>query len=283
MNGIKQEPMDEEIDVPKLNQYPKQYTNRRIEDKPESLLKPINQRPKIEGKPLPPLTPIEIATEVQPALIKSRFNLKLALSKAAAKDESNIIKPKTELIRINTDSPETVTYVPSPKSITTVSSTSNSSSEEMDVLKDEQIPEQLDKEKFLGMFGLFTPVYCHYLQNRRPQRKRRSCTSAERREYHCGKYELYERQFSKRGKKQFLYSPPATRAKRRIASNPEKTATVVPEKKDPVIMPKRSRATGSNHSSSSSLSSQMDTQYVCLTCFGRSMFYSLSSHIANHS
>lgn len=236
--------------------------------KPESLLKPIDQRPKLDGKPVSP--PQQIDEKQPPQVNQARNKLRQALFKAI--DESNGKKQKIEdlQIRITTDSPDMVSHVPSPNSITAISSASNSSSEDMAAVKDEETVYDLGQERFLKLFSLGTPAFVNYLQNRRPQRKKRNCTSTERNDFHYGKYELYERQFAKnRSKRAFLYSPPATRAKRRTASNAEKPEIVVPEKKDYSRNKVVTAATVKTNPSATIVS---NNKRVCLICWKQSEF-----------
>lgn len=262
---------------PKWSQTIKQYAARKsietitVKQNPQSLLKPIDERsvvaikmPSLGAKTLEPLESIIITQrqeEQPPELIKGRINLRQALAKAAAKDDSKLLPE----ISISTKSPETVPFIPSPKSATTTSLASNSSTDEIDGLKDDEKLEDIDQERFLGFFGLCTESQYEYLKNRRPIRKKRHCTSAERRDYHNnGKYKLYEEQFLKRGRRQFLYSPPATRAKKRIAivavDRPE---TKAPEKKEFVIIPKRAKPA---KPATISIQADIDDK-VCVSCY----------------
>lgn len=212
-----------------------------------------------------------------------RMRLSAALCKA--KDEQSLQN------RIQTDSPETiaastsssspsVTQTLTVKCSTTPLSSSQSSNNDSPTSMDlespcqgEVDPSEMEQENFLRIFNLFTPTQTAYLMNRRPQRKKRVCTSTERMDYYYGKYELFEKQFTKRNKRQFLYSPPATRAKRRIASNGINLMA-----KDAITAAATKRTTKgikSNASSSSSLSSngssnQLTTEKVCVTCYKRS-------------
>lgn len=247
----------------------------------QSLLKPIHQR-KIEDietdvQPIRVVRP-EIglrkevpvaakAVEQQPAAISlSRLRLTAALSKA-----KDVNKGQQGQNRIESTSPETTLTVQC-NSLSS-SHSSNGSSLDIEPMKDEQDAQELGQEGFLRLFGLFTPAYAEYMMNRRPQRKKRTCTSTERGDFHYGKFDLFEKQFANKRQRQFLYSPPATRAKRRVASNP------LP--KEPLVLPKKGKGIKSNASSSSSISSNgsvNSTEKVCLTCYKRSEFFPLALH-----
>lgn len=288
---IKDEPINDGMNVvmqpqieiglqtkPQWSQAMKKYSARKsieittVKQNPQSLLKPVDER-SVELSKMPsqrrilePLEPIIITPpqeEQPPELIKGRFNLRQALAKAAAKDDP---KPLPE-ISISTKSPETVPFIPSPKSATTISSASNSSTDEIDGLKDDEKLEDIGQERFLGFFGLCTESQFEYLKNRRPLRKKRHCTSAERRDYHNnGKYKLYEEQFLKRGRRQFLYSPPATRAKKRVASVAvDKQDSKAPLKKEFVIIPKRPKPVATKTPPTISQTDIDDK--VCVSCY----------------
>lgn len=268
-----------EVGLQTKSQTIKQYTARKnidtitVKQNQQSLLKPIDERSNVPnkmpslGRTLEPLQPIIIEQQQQeqpPELVKGRFNLRQALVKAAAKDDSKQLPE----ISIRTKSPETVSFIPSPKSATTISTASNSSTDDIDGLKDEEKVEDIGQERFLGFFGLCTESQYEYLKNRRPLRKKRHCTSAERRDYHNnGKYKLYEEQFLKRGRRQFLYSPPATRAKKRVTSVAvEKPETKAPEKKEYVIIPKRPKPVVITPAATISQTDVIDDK-VCVSCY----------------
>lgn len=255
-----------------------------------SLLKPISQRkmgqceldplnipvvrPEVGIKKIKEPTQVTVQPSASAQVSLSRLRLAAALCKAKdANKIQPIVQPSQNNVqkRAPETAPLTVTIKCNTPSLSSSRSSDASSSGEVEFLKDEENPDELGKETFLRMFGLFTPEYTEHLMNRRPQRKRRQCTSTERGDFHYGKFELFERQFAKRNK-QFLYSPPATRAKRRIGSN-----GTITQPREPVIMPKRARGIKSNASSSSSLSSNgsnngSESQRVCLTCYKRSKY-----------
>lgn len=238
-----------------------------------SLLKPLHQR-KIEAnetariRVVRPETGLQVEkpniTKDQPTQQISMSRLRLAAALCKAKTAQNA------QTRVGVDSPEPERMIAalSVKCATPLSSSqsSNDSSGETELIRDELTPDQCSQETFLRIFGLHTPAYTQYLMNRRPQRKKRTCTSTARGDFHYGKFELFEKQFAnKRNKKQFLYSPPATRAKRRVGSNGTNASA-----KD---LPKRGRTIKSTASSSSSLSSNGSnnvSEKVCLTCYKRS-------------
>lgn len=236
----------------------------------ESLLKSKVERimaPKIDS-----VKALKIEKNIQqeqPATISmSRLKLKEALCKAKNASET---KPQPFDLRCQTDSPETITCVTlQPKAITILSSSqssNSSSSDELDLSKDGLE----NKEKFLRYLGVCSHAYSEYLKTRRPQRKRRNCTN-----YHYSKFELFERQYNKRNKNQFLYSPPATRAKRRIGSNNGSTSTVTISAlaKETNVAAKRAKGGRSNASSSSSLTSNHSDK-VCLSCFKGCKYFAI--------
>lgn len=119
----------------------------------------------------------------------------------------------------------------SPDSMLSSSQSSNaSSSEEADSI-DKNLAanttvdvDEMTQEEFLRIFRLYTHEHSHYLKTRKPQKRRRNCTTmSARADFHYGKFELFEKQYAnKRNKRPFLYSPPATRAKKRVVSNEQK-------------------------------------------------------------
>lgn len=243
----------------------------------QSLLKPIHQR-KIEENDIESFHIQVVRPEIgikkvqkneekeptQPAAISlSRMRLAAALSKAKDATKSN-----TNQNRIQTELPEPVVRpVVEIKCNTPLSSSqSSNASSSVEMERDEESPVEMGQENFLRIFGLCTPAYTEYLMNRRPQRKKRTCTSTERMDFHYGKFELFEKQFAnKRNKRQFLYSPPATRAKRRVGSNGSNAQA------KELLPSKRSKGIKSN-SSSSSISSNGSShlEKVCVTCYKRS-------------
>lgn len=242
----------------------------------QSLLKPIHQRkieefePEVKIRVVRPEVGIRKVEKVvekpaeQPAAI-SLSRLRLAAALCKAKDEN---KGQQTQNRTETASPEITMSVKCNESLSP-SQSSNGSSIEMEPVKDEQNATDLGQEGFLRLFGLFTPAYAEYMMNRRPQRKKRLCTSTERGDFHYGKFELFERQFANKRQRQFLYSPPATRAKRRVGSNGNAQV------KEPAVQTKKAKGIKSNASSSSSISSNGSNQIsekVCLTCYKRSEY-----------
>lgn len=199
----------------------------------------------------------------------SRLRLSEALFKA--KNATKIQSTQNNTARVQTESLETVKSekltVKCNTPLSSSQSSCGSSSVEIEPLKDEEDAHDLGQEGFLRLFGLFTPAFTAYLMNRRPQRKKRLCTSTERGDFHYGRFELFEKQFAnKRNIRQFLYSPPATRAKRRIGSNGTNGQS------NPVVVPKRGKGIKSNGSNSSisSNGSNNSSEKVCLTCYKRS-------------
>lgn len=245
----------------------------------ESLLKPMYQR-KIEDaesdvqirvvRPEVGISkaqkPISQPSQEQPAAISlSRMRLSEALFKA-----KNATQTKAAPKRVETKSPEAVpaSVALTVKCNTPLSSSrsSNASPVEIELVKNELNASDMGQEGFLRIFQLCTPAFSEYLMNRRPQRKKRTCTSTERGEFLYGKFELFEKQFANKRQRQFLYSPPATRAKRRIGSNGTNTQATI-------VAPKRGKGIKSNASSSSSISSNgsnNSSEKVCLICYKRS-------------
>ncbi|XP_035891837.1 uncharacterized protein LOC118503070 [Anopheles stephensi] len=85
---------------------------------------------------------------------------------------------------------------------------------------------ELEQDAFLRYFGLHTPEEAKALKERKRERKRRSCYSTERKDFHYGKLDYYEQQqqyqavrASRRThQRPILYSPPVAVAKRRKQS-----------------------------------------------------------------
>lgn len=248
--------------------------------RPEIGLTKKLEEPKVKQVPKPSAAPQpkpQSQPPQQPATI-SLFRQRLSAALNKAKDEQ-----QTMHNRIQTESPDTVsssspiTQALTVKCNSTTSSSSppqsskcSPSSIEMDSLNQNEIdPSEMEQANFLRLFGLCTPAYTQYLMNRRPQRKKRTCTSTERTDFHY-KFELFEKQFSKRNKRHFLYSPPATRAKRRIASN---GINSLAKEVITTAAKKRTKGIKSNASSSSSISSSGSSNYtekVCVTCYKQS-------------
>lgn len=73
----------------------------------------------------------------------------------------------------------------------------------------------MKQDKFLSQFNLFTHTKVTHLKNQRPQRNKRIRTSTKRNDYYYGKYDLFEKQFTKVNKQKYVnYAP----AKQRIAA-----------------------------------------------------------------
>lgn len=281
-----------------------QLRQQQLQRKQESLLKPKEERislPKdcesnskpingnIKRKSSPPSQP------QQQTISLSRLKLKEALCKAKGIKSA----PEELRVKIKCESPETITCLSSTNSkpITILSSSSQSSNsscddifDSIDLSKEDQESTVLGKEPFLRLFGLYTHTYSHYLKKRRTQRKRRNCTSTEKGDFHYGRLDLFERQYAnKRNKRQFLYSPPATRAKRQRRALNGDTDVTTSNGSDCINTKSTTTATTkvlkSNASSSSSLSSApslnniSSSARVCLSCFKRSkqFFFSLLS------
>lgn len=246
----------------------KKHVELKLQQQKKQAAPPAPAPPKDESRPQQSVNPINLV----------RMRLSAALCKA--KDE------QSQQNRIQTESPETtassssppvtetltVKCSPTPLSSSQSSNDSSPASTEMESVC-EVDPSEMEQDKFLGLFNLFTPTKMAYMINRRPQRKKRVCTSTERMDYYYGKYDLFEKQFTKRNKRQFLYSPPATRAKRRIASNGVNALSKDVIKAAAAATKRNNKGMKSNASSSSSLSSNASTnltEKVCVTCYKRS-------------
>lgn len=238
---------------------------RKSLTKQQSLLKPKEERislPKDE-KPRKSTSPQFEAINL------SRLKLKEALCKA--KDKKGETKQVT--VKAKSASPEQMRSLsneskPIAVSASSQSSTSSSSEdiyETVDNSYEAVDSNAVDKETFMRLFGLCTHSYSQYMSRRHTKRKR-NCTSTERGEYHYGRLDLFEKQYAnKRNKRQFLYSPPATRAKkqRRAGSDAEAHSIAIA---NAVANVATARASKSNIlSSSGPISSK-----VCVTCFKRS-------------
>lgn len=147
---------------------------------------------------------------------------------------------------------------------------------------EEAEPTELPKEQFLRLFGLYTHTFSDYLKARRLERKRRNCTSTARGDFHYGRLDLFENQYARKGNRQFLYSPPATRA---IA---KKRRFVIRDnvRTDPVVAAATAAATAAqafrdNVFKAASIKSNVQNENkerVCVTCFKQSTLRSINSH-----
>lgn len=240
----------------------------------QSLLKPRPQWSQVKGQAtygkLPTVEPEKPAAAPIQA---GRLKLTQALNKAKDKGTTPATTPQSSTSPSPTEQPKAKSRKSreSPDSMSS-SQSSNASSEEVDSI-DKNLAlnttvdvEDMTQEEFLRIFRLYTPEYSEYLKNRKPQRRRRNCTTmSARADFHYGKFELFEKQYAnKRNKRPFLYSPPATRAKKRVVSNGDKPATgaataTVPAKtvlvKDLIAAKRAKNGIKSNASSSSSLTS----------------------------
>lgn len=219
--------------------------------KQESLLKP-----KAERIQLPAEEKTASSQPAAPQINVSRLKLKEALFKAKIKKTS----PEKPAKKSKSASPERVKQPP--KTMTTCKSSSASSEdifEAIDWSKEEEQPIELGKEAFMRLFGLFTHSHSHYLSKRRTERKRRNCTTTEHRDYYYSKLELFERQYAKHNKRQFLYSPPATRAKKqqRVATDIVLNASG--------IVSNASRGQGNSNN-------RPNLEKVCVSCFKKSEY-----------
>uniref|UniRef100_A0A182Q584 PHD-type domain-containing protein n=1 Tax=Anopheles farauti TaxID=69004 RepID=A0A182Q584_9DIPT len=82
---------------------------------------------------------------------------------------------------------------------------------------------ELGQMSYLRYLGLYTPEEAKALKERKRERKRRSCYSTERKDFHYGKLDYYEQQqqyqvaraAKRQNKRPILYSPPVAVAKKR--------------------------------------------------------------------
>lgn len=233
----------------------------KVPPKIENLPRPVPKLPEIDCsniKEEEDYEPEELPATV--AIKKSRMNLLQALNKA--KNNSLVIKPEPE------DPPKPVTSTfskkPMPKTksdplprtgkkrpssgASSDSSPNSRSSTPLSVkVSDDssadRVPmpieeycepqplhiDELEQPLFLKFFGLLTLEESKALATRKTERKRRSCNSTERKDFHYGKIDYYEQQVShiarRRNKRPILYSPPSTRGVKKrqhfdlIASN----------------------------------------------------------------
>lgn len=265
--------------------YQQPYYQNQQQLNQESLLKPKAERlpvVKEEKKPGP-------ITDAEQKINLIRLKLKQALTKAKNENDIKLATPQKLVTKpkIKSVSPETTT------SSSSSSQSSNASADNLSdlvELSDDKEPTVLGKEAFLRLFGLYTHTYSDFLKTRRTARKRRNCTSTERIDFHYGRFDLFEKQYAnKRNKQQFLYSPPATRAKRqrRAQSTVERISTrgsivqITRPQTSTASNTNRSKGIKSNTSSSSSLSSNASLssakstnnsgeEKVCMTCFRKS-------------
>ncbi|XP_050080312.1 uncharacterized protein LOC126567969 [Anopheles maculipalpis] len=85
---------------------------------------------------------------------------------------------------------------------------------------------EMEQDTFLRYFGLHTPEEARALKERKRERKRRSCYSTERKDFHYGKLDYYEQQqqyqvvraTKRTHQRPILYSPPVAVAKKRKQS-----------------------------------------------------------------
>lgn len=147
---------------------------------------------------------------------------------ADSSSQSELLEPPSKRRRNSTDNGD---MSPRPPSSTSISSNGSiSSAETVAALASEAINsvssiQELSQEHFLHCFRLCTPEHKAILLAKKPPRRRRNCTSEEARQLYKEKYALFERQYSvRRNKKEFMYSPPATRGRRRVVSNDKSVA-----------------------------------------------------------
>lgn len=221
--------------------------------------------------------PTDVPTVQTPAMNNSRMNLFKALAKAKNKtvktDESPsspnlevISKPNLEVISTPIPSPsptlpETKTTSPVEiKSFKTPPSVSPSedSFEMTPNQSEELINTEIAKIRFLKQFFLYTHSYSKYLNSRRSERKRRSCTSTEKTDFHYGNWELWEQKNAKKKKSQYLCSPPAKRVVKRKSNESDEP---------PAKLAKKTISRKSSSSSTSLCSLGDDYFKLCVVCY----------------
>ncbi|XP_058444178.1 uncharacterized protein LOC131425909 isoform X2 [Malaya genurostris] len=227
----------------------------RVLSKPESLPRPIPTKAPIPDlKPLEikeeeeDYEPQELPATV--AIKKSRLNLLQALNKAKhnslsqvsvhltdevskpanvpvfTRQSKTIVKTKSDPLP-NTASKRPSTGASSDSSPNSRSSTpisvkaSDDSGDRTPYPIEEHVDPQpssifeLEQPVFLKFFGLLTLEESKALATRKTERKRRSCNSTERKDFHYGKIDYYEQQLNhiskRKNKRPILYSPPSTR------------------------------------------------------------------------
>lgn len=260
--------------------------NSRKQTKQESLLKPKAERLSLPKEDTDNVIPRSVVNEgesvskpsQQPINI-GRMKLKEALKKA--RSEGTLIPPNTmpaipakRTKEQKTPSPDMKTRAQKSKSRSkSRSPTSSDDTFEYPELPPEEVEAtELSKEPFLRLFGLYTHAFSNYLKTRRMERRRRNCTSTERGDFHYGRLDLFEKQHSRKGNRQFLYSPPATRAKRR-------RATVITTNGAEPVTAAAAAASASRSfrekvakTVAATLNSRSDfNEKVCLTCFKKGM------------
>lgn len=259
--------------------------NRFVNIPGQSLLRPRKQWAKPTNG-VPSLSNANSSVTEKPAasIQISRLKLTAALSKAASgpqtepsptnddelddlsgsadlSNQSDSMEPPSKRHRNSMDNGEMSTR---PPSSTSVSSNGSIASGETDAaLASEAINsassiQELSQEHFLQCFRLCTPEHKALLLAKKPVRRRRNCTSEEARQIYKEKYALFERQYTvRRNKKEFMYSPPATRGRRRVVSNDKlvaKSAATKPVTAKPAAgkkkrKPKAKRAQNGNRRS----------------------------------
>ncbi|XP_058065395.1 uncharacterized protein LOC131215035 [Anopheles bellator] len=134
---------------------------------------------------------------------------------------------------------------------------------------------ELEQPVFLKFFGLYTPTEVQALRERKRERKRRSCNSTERKDFHYGRLDYYEQQQRRPvSQRPVLYSPPVTVAKKRKALPPAPTVATTSSMQ--VVSGNSGRsAAGPSRSFKHILSGLEDTS--CIVCFKRGYTEELSS------
>nr|XP_029710958.1 uncharacterized protein LOC109403483 [Aedes albopictus] len=222
----------------------------KVPPKIENLPRPVPKLPEIDCSPVKQ-EPDEYEPEELPATVaikKSRMNLLQALNKAknltlggqpeelskpvasgfAAGRQKGMIKTRSDPLPGSSGKRSSSRGASSDSSPNSRSSTplsvkaSDDSSIDRAPMPIEEYCEpqptdiaELEQPVFLKFFGLLTLEASKALATRKTERKRRSCNSTERKDFHYGKIDYYEQQVShiarRRNKRPTLYSPPSTR------------------------------------------------------------------------
>lgn len=260
-----------------------------------SLLKPKSER-------LVPNSPKNASDEQSPStssanLNSRRLNLLQVLNKTKAKNLNldsddkvdkkveNVVHMSSDALHKANDSPtdDVVLVEPTPSETVIISHSPTSSSATSlsgdtfcgpDLPDEEEEPTVLGKEPFLRVFGLYTHTYYDFLKMRRSERKRRNCTSTEKRDFHYGKIDiLFERQSAK-NKRVFLKSTP----------EPRPAITTKTKRKRLDISASSKKPKPESKSNSSSSSSLCDELRMCLSCMSVSSAYIiLDKHNSNNN
>ncbi|XP_055586500.1 uncharacterized protein LOC129739129 isoform X2 [Uranotaenia lowii] len=215
----------------------------RMLPKVESLPRPVPKHPEISPqkqiKQEDDFEPVEMPPTV--AMNKSRLNLLQALNKAKnsnttlpPREIEQKLRPRQGMTKTKSDplpggqkltgssGGASSDSSPNSRASTPLSAKASDDSSAPAYLPIEEYVEpqptdiaELEQPTFLRFFGLLTLDESKALANRKTERKRRSCNSTERKDFHYGKIDYCEQQSihiaRRRNKRPILYSPPSTR------------------------------------------------------------------------